>query len=266
VIGRGRFRRSHRQRVLKELARSYGHLRAAAGHAATGAADRLTTPYGTARTIAAQSWSTTKGAISPLYDQVREGAATARKERRMAKMKKRRWPVFAGLLAAGAAVGAAGAMIARRRRATAAQWNDFEPIAGIDDIDSDFSERGIPDRDISETGAGVGHRISSGAAAVASKISTGAAAAADRIASAAGRTAETTGSTSPSGSAATGGTGTRPATTGSSATGTSATGTTATGTSAPGSPATAGSRSGSGPGSLSAFATGEKSSTNDRTN
>jgi hypothetical protein len=144
---RGRPIRGHQ--IVDELGQSYGHLKLAAGHAATDAATAL------------GRWrSTTSTAISPLYDQIHigglrepttergtseaeatpkrhreptsEAEATPRgfrKETRMTK-RKNRWGLI-GLLAAGAALGAVGAMFARRRRATSA-WNQYAP--GVDDI------------------------------------------------------------------------------------------------------------------------------------
>jgi hypothetical protein len=102
----------------------------AAGHVAGGPAEKLTPPYDKARGAASRSWNTTRDTFNPLYQQMREGAANARREQEMSR--KNRWPVLVGLLAAGAAVGAAGAMVARRRRA-AAEWEDYDPMRSIDD-------------------------------------------------------------------------------------------------------------------------------------
>jgi hypothetical protein len=142
--------------MVAELGRSYGHLRRAAGHAADGAVQGL----GRAR-------STTNAAISPLYEQIREGRF--RKETRMTKTRNRLGLV--GLLAAGAAVGAVGAMFARRRRAIS-QFSQYDP--GIDDI-------GFADS-AAETGP---------LSATTKKVAAGAAAMAETVSSQAGRIAET---------------------------------------------------------------------------
>lgn len=123
--------RTQTQQLLDELAESYGHVKLAAGHVAGGAAERITPTYDKARNATSRGWIYTKDAFSPLYEQVKEGAANARKENDVGK--RNRWPGLVGLLAAGAAVGAAGAMVARRRRA-AAQWDEYEPMPAIDDI------------------------------------------------------------------------------------------------------------------------------------
>ena len=142
--------------IVDELGQSYGHLRLAAGHAATEVAAAI----GRLR-------STTITAISPLYDQIHVGV---RKETRMTK-RKNRWGLV-GLLAAGAALGAVGAMFARRRRATSA-WNQYAP--GVDDI-------GFADM----------HSESSGRlAATTKKVADRAAAVAETVSAQAGRIAET---------------------------------------------------------------------------
>jgi len=128
VFGRKQ-QRTQTQLLMDELAESYGHLKSAAGHVAGGTAEKLTPPYDKARNAANRGWYTTKDAFAPLYVQMREGAANARKEQ---QVKKNRWPVLVGLLAAGAAVGAAGAMVARRRR-TAAQWDEYDPMPAVSD-------------------------------------------------------------------------------------------------------------------------------------
>jgi hypothetical protein len=68
-----------------------------------------------------------------------------------------------GLLAAGAVVGAVGAMFARRRR-TLSQWNQYEP--GIDDIG--FADSTAESHPMSATTK----KVAAGAAAVAETVST----------------------------------------------------------------------------------------------
>jgi hypothetical protein len=147
--------------MVAELGRSYGHLRRAAGHAADGAVQGL----GRAR-------STTSAAISPLYDQIREGRF--RRETKFMKTKmmgtKSRLGLV-GLLAAGAVVGAVGAMFARRRR-TISHFHQYDP--GIDDI-------GFADS-AAETGP---------LSATTKKVAAGAAAVAGTVSSQAGKIAET---------------------------------------------------------------------------
>src|SRR5262245_11952312 len=118
---------------MDELTQSYGHLKLAAAHAAGGAAERMTPTYDKARGVASRRFSTTMGTFAPFYEQVREGAANARNGKgRDMKMKRNKWPMVIGLVAAGAAAGACGAMIARRRR-VAAQWDEYEPMPGIEE-------------------------------------------------------------------------------------------------------------------------------------
>jgi hypothetical protein len=150
VFARGKGRKHpHTRRVVDELGRSYGHLRLAVGHAADGATSHL----GSMR-------STTRNALTPLYDQIREGGFRRGRPMRQSKS---RWGLV-GLLAAGAAVGAMGAMFARRRR-TASQWNQYEP--GIDDIG--FADGG---QDADGPLAATTKKVAAGAAAVAESVST----------------------------------------------------------------------------------------------
>lgn len=133
MFGRSKPSRTHTQRLWDELMESYGHLKLAAGHAAGGAAERVTPSYDRARDMAVRRWDETMHTLGPLYDQMREGAAHARKEKQVAKNRKRKWSLVIGLLAAGTAAGAIGAIVARRRRA-AAQWDEYEPLPPIDDL------------------------------------------------------------------------------------------------------------------------------------
>lgn len=183
VLWSGRNTRSHSQQVKDELTQSYEHLMLAAGHAAGGAAEMMTPPYDKARTVATRGWGTTRGALGPLYEQIRDGAANARKGNGnvvvVETRKKSRWPMLAGLLAAGAAVGAAGAIAARRRRA-ASEWDEYEPLGGID------SGYGMGESKGSATS-----KLSKGAASVAGSVSSGASKLADSLHSRSGKAGET---------------------------------------------------------------------------
>ena len=153
---------------LSQLAQSYGHLKLAAGHVAGGTAEKVTPSYDKARNSASRGWGTTKGAFAPLYEQVRQGAANARKEYVVAETKKNRWPMLMGLLAAGAAVGAAGAMVAKRRRA--ASWEEFEPLPEDDEFGYGTADT-----------APASHKVTQGAASVADKLSAQAGKVADSL-------------------------------------------------------------------------------------
>ncbi len=161
-------RRTHREQLMDELTQSYGHLRMAAGQLAGGAAEHLTPQYDRARQAANRGLGTTKQTFTPLYEQVRHGAFNARKETVVAK--KSRWPMLVGLLAAGAAAGAAGAMAARRRRAAMAEWDEYEPLGGLE------TSYGSSDMKNSAT-----KKLSDGAASVAGSVSAGAGKLADSL-------------------------------------------------------------------------------------
>ena len=165
VFGRRQEQRSHRQQLMDELMESYGHLRLAAAHVAGGTAEKLTPTYDRAQGAANRGWSTTRDAFAPLYEQMREGAANARKEHEVHK--KKRWPVLVGLLAAGAAAGAAGAVVARRRQA-AEQWDEYDPMPAVSGTSYGSD-------------ANVGHKVTSGAASVADSVSSGAGKIADTL-------------------------------------------------------------------------------------
>jgi hypothetical protein len=194
--------RRHTEQLMDELAQSYDHLKLAAGHAAGGAAERVTPPYDRARNMAARRWGSTKSVFAPFYEQMREGAANARMgghhmhgsetQRRLMQgrlmqgrgaqgrlmqergaqgrgaQKKNRWPMLVGLLAAGAAVGAAGAVTMRRRRA-AAEWDEYEPLG----MGADY---GTPD-----VKAAASKKLTEGAATVAGSVSSGAGKLADSL-------------------------------------------------------------------------------------
>jgi hypothetical protein len=167
VLRSGKNSRTHSQQLRDELAQSYDHLRLAAAHAAGGAAEKATPTYDRARGVANRSWTTTRDAFSPLYEQMRVGAANARMER--ATQRTNRWPVLIGLLAAGAAAGAAGAVVARRRRA-AAEWAEYEPLGGVDTGYAMSESKGSTTKRLTEGAASVADSVSAGAGKLAESL------------------------------------------------------------------------------------------------
>jgi hypothetical protein len=219
-------RRSHTQLIMDELAESAAHLRLAAGHAAGGAQHRLGPAIDMARTAANRGMTTTRGSLSPIYDQMRgatgnrftapfrsmstgsasgsrRGGNTGSESRRgfglwmrstssgengsATKMgrgwnasgagtdgRRRRWPMVLGIVAAGAAVGAVGAMAARRQRETAG-WDEYGPS---DTLDSGLGEPGFGDSE--------GRRVST----ARKKVAASAASVADTVSVRAGRIAD----------------------------------------------------------------------------
>jgi hypothetical protein len=128
-----------------ELNEGLGHLWQAAAHAAGGmgaavgpkwdsAKGNIPPGIGKARHLAAHGLDTTMAAFAPLLEAARTGAETAtKKARKTGKIKagtkesgmsRKRTTMLVGLLAAGAAAGAAGAMVARRRNR--AKWDEYE--------------------------------------------------------------------------------------------------------------------------------------------
>ena len=147
--------RTHSQLMREQLNQGAGHLWQAATHAAGGvgasvgpkwqsAKDHLPPGIGKVRDVTAHGMDTTMAAFLPLLDAARSGAATAtatgsRKAQRAgikagkkeSGMSRKRATMLVGLLAAGAAIGAAGAVLARRRHR--ANWEEYE-AQGIDRV------------------------------------------------------------------------------------------------------------------------------------
>jgi hypothetical protein len=179
VFGRNTSK-THSEQMRDELIESYGHLKMAAAHAAGAGAERVTPTYDKARDVATKGLVSTKDAFAPLYETMREGAKSARaKAEKNVAHNRRTWPVLIGFLAAGAAIGATGAMIARRRR-LASQWEEYDPSA-LDDTRDD-STKGMKDA----------ADAASGKVSVATKkVTAGAAAVADSVSAQAGKLADT---------------------------------------------------------------------------
>jgi hypothetical protein len=127
---------THGQLMREELAESFQHLRMAAAHAAGGTASlvgpRVDAAGKSVKPKLRKAGGATLATIAPLALAARSGIREAEKAARKGKAKLtrkepsvKRWPMMlGGLLVAGAAVGAAGAMIARRR-ANRSQWEEY---------------------------------------------------------------------------------------------------------------------------------------------
>ncbi|MEJ3742447.1 hypothetical protein WEI85_04015 [Actinomycetes bacterium KLBMP 9797] len=128
VFGKGR-RTTHAQLVRTELGESFDHLRQAAAHAATGVGEKVG-PRAADGVHRMKDFSYSIGTQTPLVKN-----SLRKKEPRMSR---KRWPMLAGLLAAGAALGAAGALVMRRRKQQ--QWQEYDPTQAIEPTQADFDK------------------------------------------------------------------------------------------------------------------------------
>jgi hypothetical protein len=139
-------RKTHSEMMRTELGESWDHFLAAASHAANGVGKSVGPRATAVKGAATRSWESTAAALAPLAVAYREGAADAtaaalklRKKAEEGKKGKsvsnRRTGMLIGLLAAGVAVGAAGALVVRRRRRQ--QWSEYDPTGALDSMSSD---------------------------------------------------------------------------------------------------------------------------------
>lgn len=165
MFGIGR-RKTHSEHIKGELGESFDHFMQAATHAASGVGATVGPRVHAARDLvapatdrlrhgASNGWESTVTALAPLAIAAAEGARQAGGVARKAKPKKpglmrkrgsqmsrRRWPILAGLLATGAIVGAAGAVV-RKRRMTQ-QWDEYDPGRGPGPMPNDATAMGGP--------------------------------------------------------------------------------------------------------------------------
>lgn len=163
MLGMAR-RKTRGQLVKAELGESFDHFMQAATHAAGGvgatmgpkAADGVQR----VRESASHGLESTMAALAPLAAAAAEGAREATKRagskartagaskmraashKKESQMSRKRWPMLAGLLAAGAAVGATGALVMRHRKQQ--QWQEYEPSHAMDPVAADAEKTGGP--------------------------------------------------------------------------------------------------------------------------
>jgi hypothetical protein len=121
------------QLLRSELGESWDHFLQAASHAANGVGSSVAPGAAKMRGVAAKGWGSTASAFAPLAAAYREGAADAlklsskskTKAKKGKQMSNKKMGMLVGLLAAGAAVGAAGALVMKRRKQK--NWSEFDP-------------------------------------------------------------------------------------------------------------------------------------------
>jgi gas vesicle protein len=207
--------RTHSQLMREQLNQGVGHLWQAAAHAAGGvgatvgpkwqsAKGHVPPGIGKVRDVTAHGVDTTMAAFLPLLDAARSGAATATRNgrgggvmsrkaqqagskagKRESGMSRKRATMLVSLLAAGAAIGAAGAVLARRRHR--AHWEEYE-AQGIDRVPD--SAKSSLDSAKSTMDRG-GHRVASAAERTGGTVASWADAARDRVDSATNSVKET---------------------------------------------------------------------------
>ncbi|HEY3008035.1 MAG TPA: hypothetical protein VGJ63_08215 [Micromonosporaceae bacterium] len=205
MLGIGR-RKRHAKLARKELNESLDHFMRAATHAAGGmgatvgpkvnaAREYVTPTAGRMRNAASHGWESTVAAFAPVASAARDGARSAgemavraksrNRRQQEAEMGRKRRSVWAGMLAAGAAVGAAGALIMRRRKQ---RWEEYDPAQALEAMRDDA------DPMIDSTRESVDRAADTGASAVG-KASTMAESAKDQASSTAGTVKERASST-----------------------------------------------------------------------
>lgn len=117
------------QLLRGELVETFDHALRAAGYAASGLRDSVAgRSAGKVRDATVRGWDSATTAFAPLSEAAQTRVKDIKVRRKGPEMK-RRWPMLAGLLAGGAAVGATVAVVMRRRRQ---QWEGYEPDEELD--------------------------------------------------------------------------------------------------------------------------------------
>lgn len=155
MFGFGGTPKTHGQLAKDEFGVGVDHMLQAAQHAAGGVGSAVgprvhsmrsmvTPAAGRVRTVASSGWDSTVSSLAPIMAAAREGAREATEAAIKAKakadkarqkeghVKQRRIGLALGLLAAGVAVGAAAALVVRRRRRNA--WEDYDPSDALESM------------------------------------------------------------------------------------------------------------------------------------
>ncbi|MEV0455667.1 hypothetical protein [Catellatospora methionotrophica] len=133
--------------MREEMGQSWDHFLQAATHAAGGVGASFGPTTGRMRRATSRGMGTTASALAPLAAAYREGATDALHASKKAHAKARKSKkgghvsgkgntgMLIGLLAAGAAVGIAGALVMKRRRQQ--QWSEYDPSQALESMRSE---------------------------------------------------------------------------------------------------------------------------------
>jgi gas vesicle protein len=162
LFGFGGTPKTHGQLAKEEFGVGFDHIMQAAQHAAGGVGSAvgprvhnvrsmITPAAGRVRTAASTGWDSTVGTLAPIMVAAREGAREAtetalkarakeaKRRQKEAQVKQRRIGLAVGLLAAGVAVGAAAALVVRRRRRNA--WEDYDASEALESMMDSVNDR-----------------------------------------------------------------------------------------------------------------------------
>lgn len=223
MFGSGR-RKTRSQLMRDELSEGFDHLMQAATYAAGGvgatvgprvimARGYMSPTAGKVMDAASQGWGTTVTTLAPLAAAARQGAVQAgmkaRKARRrsMAIPMRKKGPnmsrrfMLAGLLTAGAAAGAVGALVMRRRKQQ--RWEEYDPNQAMESTNMRAqavanSARSTFDSAVDSAATGA-QRIAAGVDRATDKMTSGTEKAAGKASSATANQADGAISGSPSG-------------------------------------------------------------------
>jgi hypothetical protein len=162
LFGFGGTTKTRGQLAKEEFGVGFDHMMQAATHAAGGVGSTMgprmhgmrsmiTPASGRVRTAASSGWDSTVSSLAPLMAAAREGAReatevaiktrakAANRRKREKQVKQRRIGMALGFLAAGVAVGAAAALVVRRRRRNA--WEDYDPSEALESMMDSVGDR-----------------------------------------------------------------------------------------------------------------------------
>lgn len=149
------------QLMREEMGQSWDHFLQAATHAAGGVGNRIGPTTGKMRRATSGGIDSTMSTLAPLMAAYREGVASATASTKKAKAKTRKkeaqvshrnTKMLVGLLAAGIAAGAVGALVVKRRKQQ--QWSEYDPSQALESVRSDG--RAMVDKVSGKTDSAIG--------------------------------------------------------------------------------------------------------------
>lgn len=155
--------KTHGQMAKHEFGVGFNHMMHAAHHAAGGVGSTfgprmqgmrlmMAPTAGRVRSVASSGWGSTMSSLGPIMAAARDGARegteaavkAAKRRRKVEQVKQKRMGLALGLLAAGVAVGAATALVVRRRRTA---WQDYDPSDALESMMGSVNDKAAAMKD-----------------------------------------------------------------------------------------------------------------------